>query len=61
MDLNDELKSAREEGRRLEVRFNESVRSQEGKATENALLLQKNDELTRRLREIGENYNELKV
>jgi hypothetical protein len=43
------------------VRFNESVRSQEGKATENALLLQKNDELSRRLREIGENYNELKV
>lgn len=43
------------------MRFNESVRSQEGKATENALLAQKNDELGRRLREVTEGYNELKL
>jgi hypothetical protein len=52
-ELTDELQASREENRRLEVRFNESVRSQEGKATENALLLQKNDELSRRLREVS--------
>jgi chromosome segregation ATPase len=47
-ELTDELNSSREDVRRLEIRFNESIRSQENKGSENLVLLQRYEEMSKR-------------
>ena len=56
----EELKSTREELRRVEIKFNDSIRNQEGKSSENIVLQQRYDEIFNRYQELTDSYTELK-